>query len=75
MVVTGTRKDLLCRIADGFINGVPKRCPECNGGRLKHVGDFYICPGFYDDDHFVRCSFSAQDVEKNDWVVDGSGSI
>ena len=55
--MTGNKDFLLEKIADGKIFGQIPRCPICFGGRPKF--DFkmscYYCPGYRDDDDFVRC--------------------
>jgi len=60
-IVGGTKGDLIERIADCITNGALPRCPKCFGGRIKKKGSGYFCPGSYDDDKFVSCSWTGTD--------------
>jgi len=66
-VITGPKQELLDRIRDCVANGCLPRCPKCFGGRLKKRGKGYYCPGSYDDDTFVRCSYTSNDCERVPW--------
>jgi len=69
MTVTGTKGDLIARIADAMLNGALPRCPSCSGGRLKPSGFGFKCPGFYDDDRFVYCHYTTVSVVRNPFTV------
>ena len=70
--VTGTKKEMIERVADGEVLGKIPRCPACFGGRLvfDYKKGVYKCPGFYDDDHFVRCkaAFDTNFIQRETWV-------
>jgi len=69
-VTGGTKSELILRIADAVVNGCLPRCPKCSGGRVKQsASDSFFCPGYQDDDHFVRCSWSggATDITRPAW--------
>ena len=72
-VCTGTKEELRVRVAWGIKNGVPKRCPSCYSGRLKlDIHGNYFCPGAYDDDHYVRCSYETSKPEMVPWKKEKS---
>lgn len=66
-VMTGTKQELLDRIRNCVANGCLPRCPKCFGGRLKKGSKGYYCPGSYDDDKFLRCSYKSNDCERVPW--------
>jgi len=66
-VVTGSRDELVSRIRDCVKNGCLPRCPKCFGGRLRQRGNGYYCPGSYEDDKFVPCSYKARDCARVPW--------
>ena len=78
MKVSGTKSELMDRIADCKMYGVQPRCPECGTGRLRvtystqwgHKGQgAWKCPGYFDDDTFVRCGFKSDEtLERPDWT-------
>ena len=57
MKISGTKPELLERIADAKILGVIPKCPHCGGGRPKlDVKTMtYHCAGYRDDVDFVNC--------------------
>ena len=61
-IVTGTKSQLIDRVADGITNGALPRCPRCGLGRMRvsKWGGFY-CPGGYDDDEYVDCKYKARE--------------
>jgi len=75
-LLSGNKTELLERCVDGKLYGALPRCPECGGGRLRvHYpsqyghggqGEFH-CPGFYDDDHYQRCSYTSHHVTRDPW--------
>lgn len=68
-ICTGTKGDLRARVAWMVVHGVPERCPECCGGRLKvDVYGNYFCPGSYDDDVPVPCSYTTSAPKTHPWV-------
>lgn len=75
MVQSGNKDDLVRRVADCKMYGCYPRCPECGGGTLRvryvahqfgHDGQgSWNCPGYMEDDEFVRCSFrSTEKLER-----------
>jgi len=64
---SGSKQDLLEKVADGMLNGALPRCPKCGGGRLKVLGNMYICPGFMEDDEFKDCDFTSMDIKRTAW--------
>jgi len=57
-LVGGNLQELRLRVASCIINGCMPRCPKCAIGKLKEVKDGeFKCPGGYDDDKYVRCSW------------------
>ena len=68
-ICTGTKSDLRARVAWMVVHGVPERCPSCCGGRLKvDVYGEYFCPGSYDDDVPVPCSYTTAAPKTHPWV-------
>jgi len=76
---SGAKGVLIERVVDGIVFGALPRCPSCSGGRLQvqyatkfgHGGQGrFKCPGSFDDDHYVRCSFRSDDrIERPKWIV------
>lgn len=69
--VTGTKPELLSRIADGKVLGAIPKCPSCGGGRPKWdmKTATYKCPGYMEDSDFVNCNkkFSVTDIQRSPW--------
>ena len=79
--VSGTKYELINRIADCKMYGCMPRCTSCGGGHLRviykngkkygHKGDgrFY-CPGYYDGDEYVACLWSGDQakVTREKWI-------
>lgn len=69
--VTGTKNELIDRVADGKILGAIPKCPSCGGGRPKWDAKTatYKCPGYMEDSDFVNCNkkFSANDIQRTSW--------
>jgi len=63
----GNKADLVKRIRDCRKNGCLPRCPKCGVGRLKKKGQQYVCPGGMEDEHFIKCSYTAKNVERPAW--------
>jgi len=72
----GTKAELIDRVVDGKLFGALPRCPKCGGPPVRVVYETKVghggkgkfsCPGYYDDDHFVRCSFTADEIERVPW--------
>jgi len=77
-VSSGSKPELQLRIADCVVNGSFPRCPKCFGGKIKQSGDDeFFCPGSYEDDHFVRCSWTGtgSDVKRVPWKNEDSQEI
>ena len=79
-LLSGNKADLVERCVDRKLYGNLPRCPQCGLGRLKvvyasllgHGGQgAFTCPGGYDDDEYVRCSYRAQSAERPPWVETG----
>ena len=51
---TGTKADLVEKIADGKVLGAITKCPFCGGGqpRFNNKTGEYYCPGYMEDDEF-----------------------
>ncbi|KAK2946869.1 hypothetical protein BLNAU_18168 [Blattamonas nauphoetae] len=66
---SGTKAELLERVADAMLYGPPDRCPKCYGGRLywDKSRKIYYCKGFYDEDHPVKCSYTADTIARREW--------
>lgn len=69
---TGTKDDLIEKIADGKVLGKIPRCPSCFGGRLRF--DFksgvYSCPGYRDDTDFHNChkKYQMNEIKRDPWI-------
>jgi len=77
-VSSGSKSELQLRIADCIVNGSFPRCPKCFGGKIKQSGDDeFFCPGSYEDDHFVRCSWTGagSDIKRVPWKTEDSEEI
>ena len=75
-ICTGTKAELRARVAWMVAHGVPDRCPACCGGRLKvDVYGEYFCPGSYDDDVPVPCSYTTASPKTHPWVKQPSCDI
>ena len=69
--VTGTKPELIERIADGRVLGKIPLCHMCGGGkpRFDAKTGTYTCPGFMEDVDFIRCNrkFSMIDIVREPW--------
>lgn len=69
--VTGTKDELVERIADGKVLGAIPKCQSCGGGRPKWnaKSGTYRCPGYMEDSDFINCnkSFSVSDITRSPW--------
>ncbi|KAJ4462925.1 putative poly polymerase and DNA-ligase zn-finger region family protein [Paratrimastix pyriformis] len=65
MIQTGTKAELVERVADAMVHGVINRCTQCGGWDKKKK--MFVCKGYHDDEHFVRCSFKSETVERTPW--------
>eukprot|EP00993_Chasmostoma_nieuportense_P002827 NODE_3591_length_939_cov_33.451970_g3439_i0.p1 GENE.NODE_3591_length_939_cov_33.451970_g3439_i0~~NODE_3591_length_939_cov_33.451970_g3439_i0.p1 ORF type:complete len:277 (+),score=82.73 NODE_3591_length_939_cov_33.451970_g3439_i0:74-832(+) len=68
-LLSGVKAELAARVADQMVRGALPRCPECFGGSLRFEKGQYFCKGFFDDDLFVPCSFTAKHVDRLPWVT------
>lgn len=70
--ITGSREELVERVADGELFGKIPRCPLCFEGHLQYnyKRGLYICPGFWEKDHFRRCkaAFDRDFIQREQWV-------
>ena len=68
---TGTKAELIARVADGQVLGRIPKCGACGGGRLRFnaKGGTYACPGYMEDDTFVHCSkvFGMEEIARAPW--------
>ena len=68
-IKTGTKTELLNRVAEGKLLGALPNCPKCMGGRIKFdikSGEYY-CKGFMDDDVFKNCNYKTLTCDRNEW--------
>lgn len=54
------QEELVLRCVDGEKNGALPKCPKCSKKTLKpnDTATAFVCPGYYEDGGFVKCSFS-----------------
>ena len=68
---TGTKSELITKVADGIIKGAIPRCSKCGGGFLKYIyqTDTYWCNGYMDDTKWRNCHFKGKspDVQRMPW--------
>jgi len=74
-IVAGNKGELIKRIIACITNGCLPRCPQCSGGRLKHVGSIYRCPGYHDDEDFVRCDYATRTINFIAWKPEKGGDL
>ena len=69
---SGTKDELIEKIADGKVLGKIPRCSHCFGGRLRfdYKTGIYNCPGYRDDTDFHNCQkkFQLGEVKRDAWV-------
>lgn len=69
--VTGTKDELIERVADGILLGAVPKCGACGGGRLRFDprAGRYTCPGYMEDEDFIRCNktFDMKEVTRAPW--------
>jgi hypothetical protein len=70
-VTTGTKGELLGRVAEGMVLGAIPTCPLCSGGKLRfdQKTGIYKCPGYMDDDTFRPCHFKGAEVTRVAWTA------
>ena len=77
-ITTGAKAKLVKRVLDCIKNGALPRCPTCGLGRLK-VSKYYgfRCPGGYDDDEYIFCSFTAgfDEIQRPAWQFQTPGLV
>jgi len=70
--MSGTKKELVQRVADGKVLGKIPRCPRCAGGRPKFDAKtgMYKCPGYRDDEDFKFCNkkYTMEELPREEWV-------
>ena len=68
---TGTKDELIEKIADGKVLGKIPRCTHCFGGRLRfdYKTGVYRCPGYRDDTDFHNCQkkYELNEVTRDAW--------
>ena len=76
-LLSGNKLDLVERCVDRKLYGNLPRCSKCGIGRLKvtyltgfgHKGQgVFTCPGGYDDDEYVRCSYRSSSEVRPAWI-------
>lgn len=71
MKVSGTKTELIERIADAKVLGVIPKCPSCGGGRprLNPKSRTYFCNGYLDDTIFKNChkTFAYSEIVREPW--------
>jgi len=76
---TGTKAELIARVADGQVLGRISKCGACGGGRLRFNAKGDLClSGYMEDDTFVHCSkvFGMEEIARVPWSEQGrSGSL
>lgn len=69
--VTGTKKELIERVAEGKVLGKLPKCSKCGGGRLKYdiKKGQYNCPGYMEDTKFVHChaKYTKEEIKREPW--------
>jgi len=80
----GNKGELVERCVDRKLYGNLPRCKQCGIGLLRVAyktpighggqGDF-SCPGGYDDDAYVRCSYRSTHEVRQAWVVDEAEAL
>ena len=70
--MTGDKKQVIEKVADGEVLGAIPKCPKCSGGHLKYdyKSDEYMCRGFMDDDTWHYCNFTgtSENISRYPWV-------
>lgn len=70
--ITGSKKELIDRIADGIVLGAIPKCLKCGGGRPRFDANkgTYKCPGYMEDEDYVNCNktFTMADLPRTPWV-------
>jgi PADR1 (NUC008) domain len=71
--MTGTKDELISKVADGEIKGAIPKCAKCGGGYLKYdyKTDLYSCKGYVDHSswHFCRFRGNGDDVNRLPWIL------
>lgn len=71
--VTGTKPELIERVADGKILGAIPKCNSCGGGRPKWDAKTanYRCPGYMEDSDFIFCNkkFAFSEIQRTPWQL------
>jgi len=70
MKVTGTKDELVDRVAEAMTMGVVGKCNVCGGGRPKFTDGLWVCSGYMDDTDYQNCSFVDVEVKRTDWEVE-----
>jgi hypothetical protein len=69
---TGNKGELAAKCADGKLLGRIPTCASCGGGKLRfnQSNGMYSCPGYMDDDDFVRCSktYLMSEIVRDPWT-------
>jgi len=82
--LSGAKAELVLRCTDAKAYGSLPKCPDCGGGRMEvtyptrwgHGGQGkFRCKGYYDDDEFVRCNHTEDQMERPKWVEAGEAVV
>eukprot|EP00923_Selenidium_pygospionis_P018480 GHVN01032338.1.p2 GENE.GHVN01032338.1~~GHVN01032338.1.p2 ORF type:complete len:391 (-),score=109.57 GHVN01032338.1:1839-3011(-) len=67
--LTGKKDELVMRVAEHKVLGVPPKCSSCGGGLLNFTrkDGMYRCPGYYDDGVYQPCRESSMDAKTSPW--------
>jgi len=78
--LSGTKQELIERVADCINYGCMPKCTECGGGRLRviyangknygHNGKGrYYCPGYHDGDEYKMCLWTGDEtqIQRTPW--------
>lgn len=68
--ISGTKEELVQRVAECQVLGAIPRCPDCQGGHLRfdQNSGVYSCPGYMDEDgEYRRCGFKSKQVDRVAW--------
>ncbi|PFH38752.1 poly(ADP-ribose) polymerase and DNA-Ligase Zn-finger region domain-containing protein [Besnoitia besnoiti] len=68
--ISGSKNNLVQRVAEGEVLGAIPKCPECSNGflRFDQNSGVYSCPGYLDEyGDYQRCRFRSKEVVRLPW--------
>eukprot|EP01127_Copromyxa_protea_P001478 TRINITY_DN11462_c0_g1_i1.p2 TRINITY_DN11462_c0_g1~~TRINITY_DN11462_c0_g1_i1.p2 ORF type:complete len:188 (-),score=53.32 TRINITY_DN11462_c0_g1_i1:10-573(-) len=72
LTITGSKAQLIERIAESKVLGGIEKCSECGGGRPTWDDHgFWYCKGYMDDDTWVDCCFVSKTIVRTPWKKGG----